>query len=146
MYIKKMFKMKVIGTKIEDISDCLFDHYSLIHFIVGLISYISSFYVLITFMELNDSCWIAFVCIFVGSVIWELSENSFLIPIKTNKRKDDVINSQTDTLCIFLGGVIGMIFRFELWVVMFIIVVGILSIATINLRMFLISRNEKENM
>lgn len=99
--------MHIIGKTSEEVDKYLFDYCSILHLIFGILGYVIINSILLLFLIELASCLISCIIVILSSVFWELIENSVLIEIKINKRTDNVINSQGDTLSVFLGSIIG---------------------------------------
>ena len=99
--------MKIIGTKKEDVNNYPIDYASVLHLTTGILCYVISFFVLKTFLTELTSCLIAIIATLLISIFWEYMENTILLEIKVNKRQDNILNSQADTMFMFLGSIIG---------------------------------------
>lgn len=115
--------VKLVGTRPSQISLYAIDYCSVLHFIAGIFGYIIIFGVAKLILPEFPSCLIGIIGLLLGSIFWELIENSVLIPIKYDKVKDDVINSQMDTFCVFLGGLAG-VFIYNLSLTMMVIIIS----------------------
>lgn len=105
--------MKIIGKTSVEVDKYLFDYCSILHFIFGIFGYVI-YYTLFT------SFIVSTLLVVLSSVFWELIENTILVDMKVNNRRDDVINSQGDTLSVFIGSLIGgLIYPISLIVVLF---------------------------
>jgi len=90
---------KLITLKKEDVCYNWLDYHSIGHFIKGLIEFI--------FLSLLGifSPLLCLLIVFMLGLIFEIIENSLLIPIKFEGRKDSVENSLMDILLVALGGI-----------------------------------------
>ena len=138
--------MKIIGTKVEEVDQYLIDCFSISHINGGIITYYINFWILDLFMDSLLALLITFIVIFLGSIIWELIENVPLVNIKRNHRPDMVVNSQADTLFVFLGGIIGCYTIHIDWIFK-IILIGSLILAYVITRVIteLRTKNQKSS-
>ena len=136
--------MKIIGTKVEEVDQYLLDCFSFSHLNGGIIAYYISFWILNLFMNSLPALLITYIVIFLGSIIWELIENMPLVEMKRNHRPDMVVNSQTDTLLVFLGGIIGCYTNYTNWIIK-IIIIGSLFLAYTITRILTELKSKKQN-
>jgi len=101
--------MDIIARCKEDVGICAIDFFSFIHITLGyliFLAYYSTFYLFFG-ISFNPSY---FGLNFLAAILWETIENFILyeIKLKYDHRRDTKINSFTDILFFYLGGLIGM--------------------------------------
>ena len=138
------FYMKLVGTTQREVGSYLFDYYSVLHVICGTIGFIVSNDIYSMIFPMFSSMLLSFITIFIGSVVWELLENSVFVSLKTNRKKDDVLNSQFDTVCVFLGSIIGCYLDSNLLLVIY--VIGILVVIYITLEIITNANSKKKEV
>lgn len=99
---------KIIATCVADIDTFPLDCFSISHFNGGIIAYYIAFWILEFFLIPLTACHIASISVMIGSIFWEIIENTILVNMKRNKRCDSAVNTQTDTLLVFLGEMVGL--------------------------------------
>ena len=124
--------MKIIGTNKNELCLYAFDCHSILHFIAGIIAYIIIYTVGNLIIPESASFFVAFIGIILMSIIWEILENTIFVGMKPNGNKDDILNSQCDTFCVFFGGIIG-IFVYKSSITIAFIIIGILFLIYIIL-------------
>ena len=117
--------MKIIGTSKEEINKYFLDYCSILHFICGILSYIIVYTIVSILFTEPANIFLSIIIMLLGSIIWELVENTALIDMKINERQDNVINSLGDSLSVFFGSIIAY-FLYILSLLITFFVVGLL--------------------
>ena len=99
--------MKIFGTTKKTISKYALDYFSILHIVSGIIFSFIGFWFFDMFMSEILAILLTYIFLFIGGIIWEISENSFLIDMKVFEERDFIINSQVDILLVF--------FRWNCW-------------------------------
>ena len=107
---------KIIATSTDEIAILPIDCYSISHLNAGILAYFICYWVFIFFIEPLSAMFLSYLTATVGGLIWEFTENIFLIDTKPNKQVDSPINSLTDVALVFLGSVIGCILWDTDWI------------------------------
>ncbi|MEJ2278608.1 MAG: DUF2585 family protein [Candidatus Lokiarchaeota archaeon] len=96
----------------EGISKAAIDFFSFGHLLVGYFAFIVLDAIFLVFLN-GYSFIFAILSVVFGGLIWEVIENTYLVKkdIKFGNRKDSTLNSFTDVLILFLGGLFA---RFSL--------------------------------
>ena len=101
-------RIKLIGTNDSEISKYPLDCYSILHFIYGTFAYLLVFPLINLFIvDWLTTLFGTYLLIMLSGIFWEIIENSILIDMKVFKERDYIINSQTDVVLVFLGGIFG---------------------------------------
>ena len=124
---------KLIATSVADIDTLPLDCFSISHFNGGIIAYYIGFWILQFFFIGTTACLVALLSTFIGSIFWEIVENTILVDMKRNKRSDSAVNTQADTVLVFLGGMVGFTTYYTHWIVK-IVLIGSLFLAYIIAR------------
>ena len=119
---------KIIGTSVEEIDRYPLDCFTINHLTSGLIGYFIAFWLFSFFLGSLSAVLLSYLAVILGGLIWEFVENIKLLDMKRNMRADSPINSLTDVLLVFIGGIIGCYCYITDWMFK-IILIGLLVLA-----------------
>lgn len=117
--------MKFIGKASDEMCKYAFDYHSILHFIGGVFGFIAGYSLFRIYIDDLTACFLAYLTILIGSLMWEFVENTIFVYLKPNGQQDNALNSITDTSLMFLGGIAG-IYIYTLSVLAVIITIGVM--------------------
>jgi hypothetical protein len=96
---------RIFARSRSEVTQSWFDFHSIGHFVMGIITFFATFSIYgKLLMPFTDALSYAFSSTLVIGLMFEIIENTILVPIKFDGRKDSTENSLMDILMVGIGG------------------------------------------